>query len=238
MRDSRMPLEYFNYFIEDQKTTIRLQESELLTNERDPHNSSWQCILYNKIVLLTAYYSAGYELKKIKDEYIKLIPDFFNHWTGSVYNIVKPMLVFGILFDVDQEKFEMLRDGAKKLKIGRSTEDWLINYYLHSRFPEISYETCRFIFPKSHQDYRDIVSSESPKDELYRFAKSKWYLKQRGEPWWGSHKRANGHTPVYFGYWCFEVAAVAKILGIDDTEFQNIVYYPYDLAHFSEGEKE
>ncbi len=43
-------------------------------------------------------------------------------------------------------------------------------------------------------------------------------------------KRKNKN--LYTGYWSFEVGAVAKILGIDDSSLKDVKYYPYDLVHF------
>lgn len=36
----------------------------------------------------------------------------------------------------------------------------------------------------------------------------------------------------YTGYWCWEAAAIAKILHIDDSGLEGHEYYPYDLAHY------
>lgn len=237
MRDSRASLEYFDYLIQYKESTIRSQEFIIRSRDEIFNEALRDYVVASKIDLLVAYYSHGLELEKLKEKYLELIPDFSSYWTGAAYNMIISMLSFAVLFDIDQKNFSMLKDAAQRMKIGRRTKDWLVNFYLHSRFPEVHYEDDPFVFPKGYQDYRDIAASKSPKEELYRFAKSKWYLKQRGEAWWGSHKEATKRMPVYFGYWCFEVAAVAKILGIDDTDFQNIVYYPYDLAHFSEGEQ-
>ena len=41
----------------------------------------------------------------------------------------------------------------------------------------------------------------------------------------------NQKIDTYCGYWCFEIAALAKIFSVDDSEFKKHPYYPYDLAH-------
>ncbi|WP_371929608.1 PoNe immunity protein domain-containing protein [Phyllobacterium sp. 21LDTY02-6] len=38
---------------------------------------------------------------------------------------------------------------------------------------------------------------------------------------------------IYFGYWCFETAGVAKMLNIDDSELKDHPNYPSDLVHTS-----
>lgn len=44
--------------------------------------------------------------------------------------------------------------------------------------------------------------------------------------WHDSHL---GDDTGYFGYWCFELAAFVKALGIDDSAFADNVFYPRDL---------
>ncbi len=36
----------------------------------------------------------------------------------------------------------------------------------------------------------------------------------------------------YRGYWCIAATALVKALKLDDTEFKDCKYYPYDMAHF------
>src|SRR5699024_11761468 len=43
----------------------------------------------------------------------------------------------------------------------------------------------------------------------------------------------NAHEePGYVGFWSFESAALAKILGLDDTSLKDNNHYPYDLDHY------
>lgn len=58
-----------------------------------------------------------------------------------------------------------------------------------------------------------------------------WYNECRKAYWWGEHLRGPkyGKPVSYDGYWCFEAAAVTKLLGIDDTLYRDNEYYPQDL---------
>jgi hypothetical protein len=49
------------------------------------------------------------------------------------------------------------------------------------------------------------------------------------ELWYGTHLKDKG----YSGYWAWEVAAVVKILGLDDLIFKDNPYYPYDMVHWN-----
>lgn len=61
-----------------------------------------------------------------------------------------------------------------------------------------------------------------------------WYPAMKHHPrWYNGHltKSPEGWAP-YYGYWAFEAAAVAYLLGIDDTSFNSIVY-PRDLVAYA-----
>ncbi len=58
----------------------------------------------------------------------------------------------------------------------------------------------------------------------------KWYNLNKDAPWYNNHLK----TRCYRGYWAWEVAAVAKILHIDDSDLKDNPYYPYDMVHWEE----
>lgn len=58
-----------------------------------------------------------------------------------------------------------------------------------------------------------------------------WY-ESLNTVWYNIHahgKNAAGFT----GYWCWEAAAAAYALGLNDTELQTMRYYPKDLADYA-----
>ena len=63
------------------------------------------------------------------------------------------------------------------------------------------------------------------------FVDKKWYKGMKDTYWYNSHK---DDEDIHFGYWCFEGAALAKLLEIDDSGLKDSQYYPYDLVHFNE----
>ena len=58
----------------------------------------------------------------------------------------------------------------------------------------------------------------------------KWYNLNKNAPWYNSHLKKN----CYRGYWAWEVAAVAKIMHIDDSGLKDNSYYPYDMVHWED----
>jgi hypothetical protein len=56
---------------------------------------------------------------------------------------------------------------------------------------------------------------------------NRWYRLNRPVYWYDTHKGAEGS---YVGYWCFDVALVVMLLGIDDSQVQDHPHYPADLV--------
>ncbi|MDX0371791.1 DUF1911 domain-containing protein [Sinorhizobium meliloti] len=56
----------------------------------------------------------------------------------------------------------------------------------------------------------------------------RWYPAMSDAHWHESHL---SRFDEYFGYWCFEAAAVAKLLDIPDDHHKDHPNYPYDARH-------
>ena len=64
---------------------------------------------------------------------------------------------------------------------------------------------------------------------LYTFVNKEWFQQT-----YNSGRRPithKGDKIGHVGYWCYEGAAFAKVLGIDDSRLEGHKYYPWDLAH-------
>jgi PoNe immunity proteins (PoNi), C-terminal/PoNe immunity protein (PoNi), N-terminal len=64
---------------------------------------------------------------------------------------------------------------------------------------------------------------------IQKFLKS-YYKGMKSAYWHDSHL---GEDAGFFGYWCFELAAFTKELGIDDRAFSDNIFYPVDLVRES-----
>ena len=83
-----------------------------------------------------------------------------------------------------------------------------------------------------HLPYRklDKVFKASPEARPALMAKylDEWYHASRREPYY------NKDDDMFFtGYWSYEAAAVTWLLGIDDTSYRDMDFYPRDLADFA-----
>lgn len=83
--------------------------------------------------LLVATYTAGYPLKKVKEEYINFVESLVPVWqSNSCYDEMLWALSIGIILEIDETTFEKLVDLVKK----DDPEDYMIDYLIQSRLPE------------------------------------------------------------------------------------------------------
>ena len=89
----------------------------------------------------------------------------------------------------------------------------------------------KIIYPKVYQNLYEITLS--PKEFqpiiMIKFLEN-WYESMNKCYWHNSHKGKDGGG--FFGYWCWEAAAVTVIYGIDDSLYKNMPYYPKDIVDF------
>jgi hypothetical protein len=79
--------------------------------------------------------------------------------------------------------------------------------------------------------YRDLVAlsraSANEQPKLLKKYVERWYKLMKPVYWHNTHQGAEG---AYKGYWCFDVALVVMLLGIDDSLVADHPYYPADLV--------
>ena len=86
------------------------------------------------------------------------------------------------------------------------------------------------LHPRPYKLLFDVVQANpESRPRLIRGYLDGYYKQSRGAYWWGSHELGS----PYVGYWCFEVAAFVKKLGIDDSAFADNPYYPRDIVKAS-----
>ena len=106
---------------------------------------------------------------------------------------------------------------------------------LNSRLKENKKQTYanKLAFPKLYKELfklTQISDAQEAKKALKDYME-KWYTLNNDAPWYNSHLKKN----CYRGYWAWEVAAVAKIMHIDDSDLRDNPYYPYDMVHWKDA---
>ncbi len=177
-----------------------------------------------------ALYSAGRNLSECKKEFIINVSNMSENWNDSCsYVNLLQYVSIAYLFNVDGDTVSKLVSMYKDLMI----KDLLIEMFLNKmdNSVAVSDEIC---FPEIEKPLLDIMNCQEKREPEFikSFIEKSWYNLYNDAPWFDSHKRSDN---CYYGYWCFEVGALIKFLGIDDTSLKGTVYYPFDMVHFEDG---
>lgn len=145
----------------------------------------------------------------------------FEYFDGYVFTLWIASL--GILLEVDDA---VLRRAVTDLDHGGEDAlfDRLVAPYAAPRAPASTLLYARPYAPL-------LAALDAQGDERTRLIEEflDGYYDGMGSTHW--HDSHTGDDAGFFGYWCFELAAFVKQLGIDDAAFAGNVYYPRDLVH-------
>ena len=111
---------------------------------------------------------------------------------------------------------------VKKKLIENNINDWLYDFLLNEKK-----ENTPLLFSQRFHFLKETVDTANKDNSLEKYLKEEWYNKDCEV--FEAHKSTQR---IYYGYWCFEAGAVAKILHLDDSSLKDVPYYPYDLVHY------
>ena len=155
-----------------------------------------------------------------------------------IYFEILKRISLGILLNVSCAEFQQLIDYVERVDNQAKPADWtpdlLLWFMLNSRMDEDKLQTHvnKLAFPKLYKGLfklTQLSDAQAAKKALIDYI-GKWYNLNKDAPWYNNHLK----TSCYRGYWAWEVAAVAKILRIDDSDLKDNPYYPYDMVHWEE----
>ena len=155
-----------------------------------------------------------------------------------IYFEILKRVSLGILLNVSCAEFQQLIDYVERVDNQAEPADWtpdlLLWFMLNARMDEDKIQTHvnKLAFPKLYKGLfklTQLSDAQAAKKALIDYI-GKWYNLNKDAPWYNNHLK----TSSYRGYWAWEVAAVAKILHIDDSDLKDNPYYPYDMVHWEE----
>lgn len=239
-------IDYYNQFIEvikksEEKSKDRVQSGLVREDMIDSIKFLW---LAGRIKVLIAKFSKGDDTNDLKKEYSNLIKEMEPLWTkkavklkdnkGNIldmyildcYIYMRWLLSLAILFDVSDEEFKILTDLIKRDNI----KDKLYDYLISSRFKnwKVS-DSMSLKNPENKiQEIIDIQDKTECENNLKLYLNKEWYKTYKYFGFYNSHKKPENMF-LFYGYWAFEVAALVKIKGLDDSSFKDNPYYPSRL---------
>ncbi|KZE37999.1 hypothetical protein AV656_03445 [Bhargavaea cecembensis] len=183
---------------------------------------------------LVALYSAGYPLDEIK-AFLPEVMDWiekagderfsYDHYQNCVL-----LLCLAILLESD----EGLVGRISKLASVYQQEDALMEFLINGRTGTEQKPVNRsFLFKEPYRHLKRVLFAENKQQSIWGlkvYLRKYWYEGHDEAAW---HDRHLHKDEIYNGYWCFESAAIVKILELDDRELAGRRYYPHDLVHYS-----
>lgn len=185
-------------------------------------------------VVFSAMYSLGEKIEDLRPYFDISVKGLENSYQPMFYKIgfcinynydaLLDLISIGILLEIDNDTMKVIADGARFYHANDALVDFLLSAY------DIGWEHCtgKFYLPRPYQYTKDIIqTAQEDKEEAFRlleeYVKKKWLS---GNGYKDAHKEKG-----YIGLWSYDAAALAKILGLEDSCFKGKKNYPYDLAH-------
>lgn len=235
LRDQNKDEEYFNAIIDELLKENNYFKKQVLhcvkwRKNRDGISRMNSVIDSNMQKILICRYSRGDDINQLIEPYKECVNSMVTRWWDDKLEM-QWMMAIGIMLNIDQDSFTTLIRLSEHYDLYK---DYLIRFfsdYMQKKTfdpNDLSIERAQIRLVKQ------IIEEKSPKREsmFKNYVEKKWYPSCKQYYWYQNHEISYGALHEYFGYWCFEGGAVAKILGIDDVALQNCKYYPYDLVHF------
>ena len=234
--------------LKDRKHFEKVLEKRLIEIKEDKRTIANGCnnlfinrvIADNSIDVIFVKYSMDTDIKELKDIYMDSISYFLHGFEkeNPIYNDILNRTSLGVLLNISDENFKQLVDYVQRMDEQAKPSDWtpdqLLWFMLNSRLKEDEKQTYadKLAFPKLYKGLfklTQISDAQEAKKALKDYIE-KWYNLNKDAPWYNNHLKKN----CYRGYWAWEVAAVAKIMNIDDSDLKDNPYYPYDMVHWED----
>jgi hypothetical protein len=176
-----------------------------------------------------ALYSSGASREEVKLSLLTSIQAFNSHfkWVGvelgyGDYDYMIWIVSIGILCDVDLEDFQKISTVISR----DNAQDKLLDFIIKAKQEDWEGESNQYI---QSIPYAETANIETV-DDIKHYLNEVWYQGHDEASWHDLHKKTKANR--YFGYWAWEVAAIAKIKGIDDELLKDHPFYPYDAVHW------
>ncbi|WP_455541553.1 PoNe immunity protein domain-containing protein [Prevotella fusca] len=241
IRDKIKNRKHFEKLLSEEKEVIK-QRNEIISkgNQNDTDTYIYYAIANNYMNLLKIKYSLGVNIKDLQETYIVSLQSFLLGFESKepMYFDILNRVALGYLLNIPKENFKQLVDYVQRMDEQAKPADWtpdlLLWFMLNSRLKEDEKQTYadKIAFPKLYKGLfklTQISDAQEAKKALENYIE-KWYNLNKDAPWYNNHLKKN----CYRGYWAWEVAAVAKIMHIDDSDLKDNPYYPYDMVHWED----
>jgi hypothetical protein len=194
--------------------------------KRDRFPSLKRAIFSSYLDITQSQYSYGASKDVVKQAVLNCIPSFedsFQYVKGfGQYDEMIWLVSLAVLCNIDNESFKRITNILKRDKVN----DQLLSFII--KFKDASWQESS-AEPLQKHPYAQAVKLNSV-IEIKNYLDKVWYQGHSDAAWHDTH--LNKAVNCYSGYWAWEVAAISKIKGLEDSGLKNQKYYPFDAVHW------
>jgi hypothetical protein len=148
------------------------------------------------------------------------------------------MLSIGYLLKVEDNKFNKLVEILDRFTVRDLIYETIIRAKIPTR-PKIEEESYKLILDmpwvyeklrRAIHENNDEYGNESAAEYIRCFIEEDFYSRHKEFSFYDHHKSKSN---IYYGYWSFESAAIAAILGAETSSFINNKYFPKDMYDYA-----
>lgn len=224
-----------NKLIQDINKVIPLLKEDLVDSsiDKETQKELGNMLFSYSLKKTIAHFSAEHSKDVVTQSLLESITAFEEgfKWEGfdksyGMYDQIIWILSIGILCEINSDDFKRIVAVLKRDNATDRLIKTLVNYRLPNEIDGSSY-----IQKSPYADLDMLVTGVNKSASFIKnYLDKKWYQGHDDAPWYDSHKRTKVNT--YFGYWAWEIGALAKIYSIDDKTLINQQYYPYRAVHW------
>ena len=245
IRDKLKDKKYFEKMLSIKLGEIA-DDEKYIQKERNSNDGIVRPFLYwcsavDHIRAIEINYSMGEDIGQLRKLYTRSLDNYIlgANFRNPTYADDLDRISLGILLDIDNTAFNRLADYVLQMDGQAKSVDWTPNqllwFLLNARLGDDKKQTYadKLAFPKLYKGLfklTKIIDTQEAKKALEDYI-GKWYNLNKDAPWHDNHLMKY----CYRGYWAWEVAAVAKIMHIDDSDLKDNPFYPYDMVHWKDN---
>lgn len=214
MRDKRKDSQYFESYISTEYD--RLSKFE---EKRKTLDNTEKVDLYISTIsmnILMGEFSSGANKDTLYSAYKRVI----TFCKKPSYEDILRVLSFAVLFEDKSDILSFIESNDAAIRKDKLL-GVIANYIVTNKYSvskeyvvESLYSQLNVFFNAKTKDEKEIALIEYMEN---------WYQNSKGASWYDSLDNANN---VYYGYWCFEAAALANIYELNIENLSNNQYFP------------
>lgn len=218
MRDKRKSADYFNAYIDYQKDRISKKIEKLSDSKGDSSKVERinQSLLKYQTDMVYVQFSVGADKNKLSG-YLKDVLKTASEIRSIDYETLLSLLSLSVMLEVRTDSLSLIDKHCDVIQNDKIL-NCLANYIQKGK---VVWEG-RYAIKGLYEKLDDLAKATAKENILIEYL-SDWYDAHKDFAWYDSHKN---DKDTYVGYWSFESAALAKIMGVDETKLKSNAYYP------------